>query len=330
MPTVPLKVFKPKTPLARLRREFLFHKNGTRFYQGNLGDDLGVKAVRIQQFELGTRPLPEKHALKLQEIYGISAAWLLGGNPKAKPVTPEGKPYSRAIATNSRLSHKIRYPLSQEPTANLAWHLALSLEALLSEIRAAIIRVDKEKPQDLMAAAALFSEIRDAVLPLLKTAFKDATPPESIVSRLHDGAERLLENPTPEEFWRLDLTRQCLGVDEHPIIGQDGKELEFKPTRDPAILEKFARDTGYRPHARIVGPDGKVIEIRPITRGEAIELQPTLAQFNATPQRLTEAEIRDLFEPVRKRMEVKGYSGDQIRARLDKLRKRQRDAEGKA
>ena len=105
--------------------------------------------------------MPKKHALKLQEIYGISADWLLKGDPEAEPITPEGKPYSKAIAANSRRSYQIR--LSKEPTANVAWHLSLSLEALLSEIRTAIIRANREK--DLMAAASLFSDIRDAVLP---------------------------------------------------------------------------------------------------------------------------------------------------------------------
>ena len=168
MPRMSLNQHKPKTPLARLRREFLFHKgekyffqsnlahysDGKRFYQRDLADVLGVTPVRIQQLELGTEALPKKHALKLQEIYGISADWLLKGDPEAEPVTPEGKPYSRAIAANSQIGYKIR--MSKAPTANFAWHLSLSLEALLSEIRAAVIRANREK--GLMEAADLFSE----------------------------------------------------------------------------------------------------------------------------------------------------------------------------
>jgi transcriptional regulator with XRE-family HTH domain len=210
MPRMPLNQHKPKTPLARLRREFLFHKNGERFYQRHLARDLEVTPVRIQQLELGTEALPPKHALKLQEIYGISADWLLSGNPEAPPVTPAGKPYSRVIAANSRRNHQIRF-LLKEPTANLAWHLSLSLEALLSEIRTAIIRANQEK--GLTAAASLFSEIRDAVLPPLK----DAEPSASIVSSLHAEAERLLMSSDKYERHRLDLTEQHLGS-EHPII----------------------------------------------------------------------------------------------------------------
>jgi len=48
-----------------------------------------------------------------------------------------------------------------------------------------------------------------------------------------------------------------------------------------------------------------------------------------TPQRpLTEAEIPALFDPVRQRMEAKGYNEDEIRARLDRFRERERAAEG--
>ena len=77
MPRIPLTQYKSKTPLARLRREFLFHKDGRRFYQADLARDLEVTRVRIQQLELGTEALPEKRALQLQEIYGISAAGCL-------------------------------------------------------------------------------------------------------------------------------------------------------------------------------------------------------------------------------------------------------------
>ena len=50
--------------------------------------------------------------------------------------------------------------------------------------------------------------------------------------------------------------------------------------------------------------------------------------FASAPQRaLTEAEIRALFAPTRKRMEAKGKTEEEIRARLDSFRKRQRKAE---
>lgn len=329
MPRIPLNQHKPKTPLARLRREFLFHKgrkhfyqsalahytDGKRFYQSDLARDLGVSTARIQQIELGTEALPPKHALKLQEIYGISADWLLKGDPKAKPVTPKGKPYSRAIATNSRRSYQIR--LSKEPTANLAWHLSLSLETLLSEIRDAIIRANQEK--GLTAAASLFSEIRDAVLPPLK----DAEPSASIVSSLHAEAERLFTNPGKYEQWRLDLTKQHLGVEEHRIISPDGKEMEFQPVSPKDKTIEF-------PDAQIIDPDGKVIGVRPMTPEEVIKFQPAvLPKEGIAPQPLTEDKIRALFDPIRKRMKAKGKTEDEIRARLDDFRKRQRAAEGK-
>jgi hypothetical protein len=227
-------------------------------------------------------------------------------------VTPEGKPYSKAIAFNQRRSYQIR--LSKEPTADFAWHLSLSLEALLSEIRTAIIRAHREK--DLMAAGSLFSEIRDAVLKPLR----DADPSTPVDSRLHAEAERLRVSRDKYEQYRLDLTQQCLGVDDYPIIGPDGKEVEFQPVSPKDKTIKW-------PDAQIIGPDGKVIEVRPMTPTEAFEFQSVLPNEGIAPKPLTEDEICALFAPVRKRMVAKGYSEDQIRARLDGFRKRQRTAE---
>jgi hypothetical protein len=44
---------------------------------------------------------------------------------------------------------------------------------------------------------------------------------------------------------------------------------------------------------------------------------------------LTEDEIRALFDPIRKRMEAKGKTKNEIRIRLDRFRKQQREAEAK-
>ena len=229
-------------------------------------------------------------------------------------MTPGGKPYSRTIAAYSRRNHQIRFPESKKATANLAWHLSLSLEALLSEIRIAIIRANQEK--GLTAAASLFSEIRDAVVPPLKA----ANLLTSIASNLHAEAGRLLTNPGKYEQWRLDLTQQLLGVDDHPIIGPDGKAMVFHPVSPKDKTIQF-------PDAQIIGPDGKEIEHRPMTPGEAIEFQPVMPKEGIAPKRLTEGDIRAVFEPTRKRMKTKGKTEDEIRARLDRFRKRQREAE---
>ena len=220
MPKAPLNQYEPKTPLARLRHEFLFRPNGKRVFQSQLARELELSTVRIQQLELGQAELPEKHALKLQEIYGISAAWLLAGNPKAKPVTPAGTHYSKVIASYSRKVYQVR--VSKGDSANLAGNLTLSLEALLSEIRTMIIRENQEN--GLMAAVSLFSAIRDVVIQPLKV----ARPATSIVSSLYDEATRLLMSTDPHERHRLDLTGQCLGVDDLPIFGHDGKEISFR------------------------------------------------------------------------------------------------------
>ena len=57
----------------------------------------------------------------------------------------------------------------------------------------------------------------------------DADPSTPVDSRLHAEAERLRVSRDKYEQYRLDLTQQCLGVDDYPIIGPDGKEVEFQP-----------------------------------------------------------------------------------------------------
>jgi hypothetical protein len=66
-----------------------------------------------------------------------------------------------------------------------------------------------------------------------------------------------------------------------------------------------------------------------MTPEEAFEFQSVVPKKGIAPKPLTEAEIRALFDPVRKRMEAKGRTEDEIQARLDSFRKRQRGAEGK-
>ena len=67
-----------------------------------------------------------------------------------------------------------------------------------------------------------------------------------------------------------------------------------------------------------------------MTPEEAFRFQPALPKEGSAPQRaLTEDEICALFAPTRKRMEAKGYTEEEIRERLDRFRKRQREAEGK-
>lgn len=206
MPKTALKDHQARTPLARLRRDYLFHKDGKRFFQGDLAIDLGVSPVRVQQLELGQEPLPEKHALRLQEIYHISAGWLMGGKPTARPVTPDGRPYSRAIASQARLHHVLRSTSAAGPQADLAGHLALSLEALLAEIRSSVLRTNREK--GLTSAAELFADLRDAVLPELTKA-ADSVP---AALALHAQANFLLMSDDDHLQWRLDLTRRHLGA----------------------------------------------------------------------------------------------------------------------
>ena len=109
------------------------------------------------------------------------------------------------------------------------------------------------------------------------------------------------------------------------MVYWDGKEFkevdELQPVSPKDKTIEF-------PNAQIIGPDGKVIAVRPMTPEEAIEFQSALPKEEIAPKPLTEGEIRALFEPVRKRMVAKRcYTKKEIRTRLDQFRKRQRDGE---
>jgi plasmid maintenance system antidote protein VapI len=234
MPKKPLAKQKPKTPLALFRHKFLLQANGKRAYQSQLARDMEISTVRVQQLELGQAELPEKHALKLQEVYGISAEWLLAGDLKARPVTPEGKPYSRTTAALHRKVYQIRVGGERGPSASMAQNLAWSLEALLSEVRTAVIREAQDK--GLLAAVTLFSALRDAVIQPLKA----ARPTTSIVSGLNKEATRLIMSTDRHERHRIDLTAECLGVEDLPIRELDGSEWELPedpPDSTPALRD---------------------------------------------------------------------------------------------
>ena len=119
-------------------------------------------------------------------------------------------------------------------------------------------------------------------------------------------------------------------VEEYPIIGPKGEVIKIPSTRDPAILEKFSRDTAYRLHAQIIDPaDGRVVEVRPITLEEAIKFQPVPlkegsgAQLDApAPKRLPKEEIDRQVEGIGERMRKKGRTEEEIRERVERVRKR--------
>ena len=190
--------------------------------QGQLADELGISRVRWQQLELGQRPLPEKHALRLQEVFGISAVWLLAGDLKASPVARDGRPYSKAIAGYHRKLYVVRVGDAKSgPSAMLANNLAVSLEALVNEIRASVIRCCNDR--GLVDAVGLFANIRDAVVQSLKGPL---TAPE-VVQVLQEEGMRLLRSENKVEQTRLDDTRGCLGMEDLPIRLHDGQELHF-------------------------------------------------------------------------------------------------------
>jgi transcriptional regulator with XRE-family HTH domain len=140
---------------------------------------------------------------------------------------------------------------------------------------------------------------------------------------------------------------------EAPIIGWAGKEIEFRPmlpgeteadwlcrssnqrteTEHDRALRRIRRDYHLRDDAlwEIWRPKLESLAYR-YADSDPLDAQPlteTTKEAITGDKPLTEAEIRALFDPVRKRMEGKGFRENEIRARLDAFRKRQRDAEGK-
>lgn len=163
---MPNRILPPKTTCAILRRRYLRHAEGKEFYQKEVAADLQMSEVRWKQLELGQAPLSEKNALRLQDLYGISARWLLEGRLNARAVTPDGMPYSPAIARHARARHQSR-STGQEEQA-----LAGGLFALLHEMRALVQRTrhldQSTHEQPLNEAVAVYEEMRDALRPVLE------------------------------------------------------------------------------------------------------------------------------------------------------------------
>jgi len=162
---MPNRILPPKTTCAILRRRYLRHAEGKEFYQKEVAADLQMSEVRWKQLELGQAPLSEKNALRLQDLYGISARWLLEGRLKTLATTPDGMPYSPAIARHARARHQSRSILQEEQA------LAGGLFALLHEMRALVQRTRHEKTPDadsLPRATAVYEEMRDALRPVLE------------------------------------------------------------------------------------------------------------------------------------------------------------------
>ena len=120
-------------------------------------------------------------------------------------------------------------------------------------------------------------------------------------------------------------------------LGRDQKKLSdlaFAPGKVDPVNDKrpvkflqFRQVTAKAMHAINESRKGRSRVKRETTPSVPAKEGRDDAQLNVTYSGpLTEAEIRALFDPVRQRMEAKGYTKDQIRARLDKFRKRQRDA----
>jgi transcriptional regulator with XRE-family HTH domain len=65
--------------------------------QNELAEIVGCSKVTIQKIELRDKKLrlPPALASRMEHELGVSAAYLLDGNPRKPPVTPRGKPYTK-------------------------------------------------------------------------------------------------------------------------------------------------------------------------------------------------------------------------------------------
>jgi transcriptional regulator with XRE-family HTH domain len=75
-----------KHVLAKVRQE-------AGLTQGQLADRLGCHKMTVQRVEQGLLELSVSLAERIQEVLGVSAAWLLTNDFEATEITPEGRPW---------------------------------------------------------------------------------------------------------------------------------------------------------------------------------------------------------------------------------------------
>jgi hypothetical protein len=69
-------------------------------------DILGKSVHTIRHLEAGTLKLSAAMAARMNYASGVSIKWLMDGNPKAPPITPDGRAYTKKIYENVRAQKK--------------------------------------------------------------------------------------------------------------------------------------------------------------------------------------------------------------------------------
>lgn len=321
------------TGLAKLRVRILKDASGKPMSQAETAKMLKIPLPTYVAYERGARRLSRRIAEQLSATWYVRPDYLLQAPPTGDPISISGEALTPEVAWQHAIGRQFGFDTwnSQHRIAKVAEGLFLNIHSALhrlswgsyypperyhelkrrliageklsaaetTELKTLGRKWDKSKPADFKKLRVKGHEatqkfLFDALAAIGEVLDKHKVPrqaPPEFDTRYTEILEDILEDPEAPIFDRLD-----------------GQEMKFRPTHDPAILERFSRDTGYRPHARIVGKDGKVIEVRAITHEEAIKFQPKLPQSDAPRQPLTEDQTRALFDPVRKRMKAKGYT----------------------
>jgi transcriptional regulator with XRE-family HTH domain len=268
----------------------------------------------VEKLESGRLRISEAVAQRISFETGVDAHWLLDGDPQMPPFL--------AITAREYLSAQLGEDYQQ----------VLYSKEVFDRIRAA--RLAKKSP--IPEGEHTGEEQIICLLYQFLCSYSSARSNGEegmILHRLHsiggDIAKEFGFSHDDSAFELVLEAGRCLPelANHLNCDPKDLSDLACAPRKaEPIKFLQFRRRVAKAIRAinetRKVGPRPNV-KTRPVSSKEGIN-----AQLDApAPHPLTEDEIRALFAPVRRRMEAKGYSEDQIRSRLDGFRKRQRAAE---
>jgi transcriptional regulator with XRE-family HTH domain len=123
---------KLRHPLAVLRR-ICGEDESRPLGQKEMAALVGRATITIQNIENGKLRLSEELAQDIHHETGVSLGWLLNGNPRVRPTTPDGEPYTHDDFVSTQ-SNKIHVHFRNSPSVSFgAVSLYAPLRAILSE-----------------------------------------------------------------------------------------------------------------------------------------------------------------------------------------------------
>jgi transcriptional regulator with XRE-family HTH domain len=75
--------------------------------QFEMAELANISPSTVQSIEVGRKPLSEEFAQQIGAVTGVDAGWLLSGDPKAPPLTPNGSKYTDAHFRDALAHEKI-------------------------------------------------------------------------------------------------------------------------------------------------------------------------------------------------------------------------------